>query len=973
MRSRSSLSFLLSAVLLFAFTPLVQAAAPQNRIDGAINGNNRLAVPGNINGHVKHAVDLGAAPANQRLETLTLRFSMTAAQQADLSQLLAAQLDPTSPSYHQWLTPEQFGARFGLSSADLGKVSSWLTSQGFTITGVARSSTFINFSGTVAQAQQALGTSIHTLSYNGEQHIANVTDPVLPSAVAAVVTSITGLNDFRPKPHSRPHNASPIDPTQPLFTQTTGTTTSHYIAPADLYTIYDYPWTPAGVASATNTGAGITIAVMGQTDLTSGNTLPDANIAAFRNAAGLPAINLTVRLAPGSVDPGISTADIDEAHIDVEWSGSAAPGASILYYYGRDALANSLTQAIDNKVAPILSISYGLCEPSWGTAMLATYNQTLAQANAQGQTVVSSSGDSGATDCDVDGLASEGLAVDFPGSSPYVTSAGGTMFSGDVSSPSSYWNSTNGTGSGSAISYIPEMPWNETTASQALTAGGAGGGGASAFFSKPAWQTGTGVPADSSRDVPDFSFNAAAMHDGYLVCSSGDGSNEPACTNGFVSSTNLVNVFGGTSFVAPTFAGVLALVEQKLGNTTGLGNVGPVLYGFLNDQTYYPMAFHDITTGNNSVPCSQGTLNCPNGGSIGFSAGTGYDQASGVGSIDVSKLVNNWSAITPTGTGSAIGAGVSTTTITTNPTTMPLCGISTSTTLPLTVTVTGTISGVAPTGTVQIWVDNQTMIASQTLANGTASIPLSLSSITSGGHVISAVYSGDGNYAGSKGSLLGPATNTNAYPNGPIASVDFVSGSKADFSITPCVNGTGTAVSVLPGATAAGITLTITPLNGFTGTVSLTATNNDAMISTTAFTPTSVNITSGALTTSFVVQAFGTTTANLLRPSLAPAHQHPSGKTPWYTAASGATLAGLLLFTLPRRRRWSGLLILFLSAAALTAVGCGSSSSNTGGGGGGGGGGGSPTSNATAGTYTFTITAVSGSTVHSTQVTVTVP
>jgi hypothetical protein len=303
---------------------------------------------------------------------------------------------------------------------------------------------------------------------------------------------------------------------------------------------------------------------------------------------------------------------------------------------------------------------------------------------------------------------------------------------------------------------------------------------------------------------------------------------------------------------------------------------------------------------------------------------------------------------------------------------MPLCGISTSTALPLTVTVTGTISGVAPTGTVEILVDNQP-ISSQALVSGSAAIPLSLSSITSGGHVISAVYSGDGNYAGSKGSLLGPATNTLDYPNGPVASVDFVSGTKADFSITPCVGGAGTAVSVQPGATATGIALTITPVNGFTGIVNLTATNNDGMISTTAFTPTSVNITSGALTTSFVVQAFGTNTARLLKPSLAPSHQQPSGKTPWYAAASGATLAGLLLFIMPRRRRWSGLLILVLSAAALTALGCGSSSSNTGGGSGGGGGGTTPTSNAQPGTYTFTLTAVSGSTVHSTQVTVTVP
>jgi len=965
MHSRRSLSLLLPALLLTAFTPIAQAA-PQNRIASAINGNSRIAVPGNVSGHVKHSVDLGAAPANLKLNTLTLRFSMTAAQQANLDQLLAAQLNPASPSYHQWLTPEQFGASFGLSASDLATVSSWLTSQGFTVTGIARSSTFINFTGTVGQAQQAFGTSIHTLSYNGEQHISNMTDPVLPTAVAAVVTSITGLDDFRVKPHSRSRTTSPVDPTQPLFTQTVGTTTSHYMAPADIYTIYDYPWTPASVSSATNTGQGITIAVMGQSDLTTGNVLPDANITTFRNAAGLPPINLTLKLAPGSADPGVSPGDVDEAHLDVEWSSSAAPGASILFFYGADALANSLTQAIDGNVAHILSLSYGLCESSWGTGPLASYTQTLKQANAQGQTVIVSAGDAGATDCDVMGLASEGLNVDFPGSSPYVVSAGGTMFSGDVSSPSTYWNSSNGTGGGSAISYIPEQPWNETTAASGLTAGGAGGGGASAFFSKPAWQTGTGVPADSSRDVPDIAFNAAAIHDGYLVCSSGSAANEPVCANNtFLSTSNEANVFGGTSFVAPSFAGVVALVEQQLGNTTGLGNIGPVLYGFLTGPTYSSV-FHDITSGNNSVPCSQGTLNCPTGSPIGYNATPGYDQASGIGTIDVSKLVSGWAGVTPTGTGSTIGAAITSTSVTTS---ANLCAISTGSTLALTVTVTGTTSGIVPTGTVQILVDNQS-IASQSLGAGTGnsvtvSISLNTSTITSGGHVISAVYSGDGNYAGSKGTLLGPASNTLYYPNGSYASVDFVSGTKADFSLTPCLN-TNPSVSVTPGATSTGVTFTITPVNGFTGTVNLIATNNDSMISTSAFTPASVNVTTGAITTSFVIKAF-TTAARSVRPAIRP--MRPQGKTPWYAAASGATLAGLLLFTLPRRRRWSGLLILMLSAAALTAVGCGSSSSNTGGGGGGT----TPQTNAQAGTYTFTITAVSGATVHSTQLTVTVP
>jgi subtilase family serine protease len=961
MRSRFVSCLVLPALLLLAFPTIAQAAV-QDRIVSAVNSGSRVSLPGTVSGHAKHSVDLGLAPGNTQLESLSLRFSMTPAQQADLTQLQAAQLNPSSPSYHQWLTPEQFGARFGLTSSDLATVSAWLTSQGFTITSTARSSTFITFSGTVAQAQQAFGTTIHTVSLNGEQHISNLTEPVLPSAIAGVINAVTGLDDFKPKARSRGRSVT-IDPSQPLYTQTVNGVTSHYISPADFYTIYDFaPLTSAGI-----TGTGITIAVVGQTDLTQGNVLPDANIAAFRTAAGLPAINLKLQLA-GTRDPGLTTSDIDEAHIDVEWSGAAASGATILYVYGSDVFANSLTYAIDNKVAPIISSSYGGCEAGFGTATLSTYNQLLAQANVQGQTVTSSSGDAGGTDCDSSGIASEGLNVDFPSSSPFVTSAGGTMFSGDVSSPSNYWNSTNGNNGSSAISYIPEQPWNETTASGGLTSGGAGGGGASAFFSKPAWQTGTGVPADSSRDTPDISLNAAAQHDGYLVCSQGDGTSEPACTGStFLGTNSAVNVFGGTSFVSPTFAGVLALVEQKLATPNGLGNVGPVLYGFLSGPTYSSV-FHDINTGNNSVPCAQGTPNCPNGGSIGYNAGTGYDQASGIGSFDVSKLVNGWSGVTAVGTGGTIGAGITTTSLTT---TNSLCSISSSANIPLSVTVTGSIANTSPTGTVQFFVDNVAVSGGTvTLASGSATYSLITSALSSGGHTISAAYLGDGNYAGSKGTLLGPATNTAFYPNGPLASVDIVSATKPDFSFGPCT-GSATAVTVNPGATATGITFTITPANGFTGSVTLTATNSDGMVATTSFSASPVSITSAAGTTSFVVKA-SQTTSQLIQPGLGPFHQRPSSKSPWYVAGSGATLACVLLLTFPRRRRWGALLALLISVAALTAVGCGGNTSNSGGTGGSGGT--TPTTtNASAGTYTFTITAVSGSLVHSTQVTVTVP
>lgn len=971
MRSRSLASLIAPAVLLASsFSPIAQAAV-HDRIASSINSGSRAALPGTIMARAKQATDLGLAPADRKLESLSLRFNLTAAQQADLTQLLAAQLNPSSPSYHQWLTPAQFGARFGLSSGDIAKVSAWLTSEGFTITSVAPSSTAIYFSGTVAQVQQAFGASIHTLSFNGEQHISNVTDPVLPAAIAGVVSSINGLNDFKLKPQSRARNVSGIDPSKPLYTQTINGTTSHFIAPADFYTIYDF--NPLPTASTPAGGMGITVAVMGQTDLTQGNVLPDANIAQFRSAAGLPAINLKLQFAGGQ-DPGISEGDIDEAHIDVEWSGAAAPGATILYVYSSDVFT-SLDFAVQNKVAPIITISYGLCESGWGTASLASNNLIFEQANAQGQTVMAASGDVGATGCDATGFATEGLNVDFPASSPYVTAAGGTMFSGDLNTPATYWSNTNGSNGGSAMLYIPEQPWNETTASAGLgngstTGGGAGGGGASAFFAKPAWQVGTGVPDDSARDTPDFSMNAADIHDGYLVCSSGDGLGETPCTNGFLSSNGQPNIFGGTSFVAPIFSGILALVEQQLGNATGLGNIGPTLYGFLNGPTYSSV-FHDVTSGNNSVPCTQGTANCPNGGAIGYNAGPGYDQASGIGSMDVNQLIKGWSSVTPTGTGSTIGAGVTTTSLTTS---SSLCAVS-SGSLALNVTVTGSIPGVTPTGTVQFFVDNTMPSGTVTLASGsnTASYTLVTSSLPSGGHTISAVYSGDGNYAGSKGTLLGPNTNTNFYPNGPIASVDIVSSSNPDFSLTAAT--CGATATVQPGATASGITFTITPVNGFTGTVNLTATNQDGMTATTSFSVSPISITTSAgVTTSFVLQASQpTSAAKMAKPGFTHSGQHSPDKVPWYAAGSGATIACMLLLTLPRRRRWAALLAAVLSVAALTAAGCGSSTSTTGGGGTGGGGT-TPVTDAAPGTYTFTITATTSTgLVHSTQVAYTVP
>ncbi len=929
-------SHLLLALAAFS-SPL--HAAVQSRIATAVSDASRTRIANTIPARAKRAADIGEAPGSRRLEAVTLHFNQTAAQQADLNQLLLDQQNPNSPSYHQWLTPAQFGARFGLSSADLTKVTSWLTSKGLTVINVAPSANDITVSGTVSQVEQAFNISIHSMSENGEQHIANINDPQLPTAIANIVTGITGLHDFKLKPRSR------VSSVTPKFTS--AQTGNHYMAPGDFYTIYDVNQL---ISNNSINGSGISIAVIGQTDIST------SDVAAFRSASGLSTSNLpTIVKATGYV-AGIISGDVDEAQLDVEWSGAVAPNASILFVtVGASSTASvvdALNYAINNNVAPIITISYGNCESGWGQAQLNSINQKLQQANAQGITVFGPSGDSGATDCDVTPPADYGLTVDFPGSSPFVTAAGGTMFNeGNTTGTTSYWNSNSSSSTanaGSAISYIPEMVWNESTSGSL----GAGGGGVSAYFAKPAWQVGTGVPSDSARDVPDVSFNAASSHDGYLFCSQG------SCTNGFRNSSGNLNVVGGTSVVAPTLAGVFALLEQYLGGGTAnrIGNANPMIYGLAN-STYYNNVFHDITSSNNNSACQQGTPNCPNGGTIGYSATSGYDLATGWGSLDVYNFVSKWKLATPTGTGGTTGAMLSSTAVIT---TGALCSNS-SGSIPLAINVSNAsgTSLAAPTGTVQILVDNVAITGpnTATLSNGTASFTLTTSALSSGGHTIGVIYLGDGTYAASKGSL----------------SIDVTSTSQKDFALTPCT----ASASASTGTSASGITLTLTPYGSFNGTVNLTAyvtafnPANSSASSTIAasytFNPSTVTITgTSPVTTSLVLSAYQSSSSG--NPLVIHSTQTASRTTPtWYVAGSGASLACMMLLIAPRRRRWGALLAVLLSVAAISISGCGSSSSSSPSGG-------SSTgqTNAARGKYTVNVTATSGALVHTSTMTFTV-
>lgn len=677
-------------------------AAPQ-RVRQTIDNSQTTALRGNIPHLAKPEYDRGPVSPSMRIRGASIVFNRTAAQQADAERFLEQLQNPASPDYHKWITPQQYADRFGMSQADIDKIAGWLQSQGLHVDRVSNSRTQIYFSGSAAQIQAALRTQLHQFAQGNEIHFANATAPSLPAAMAGTVLAVRNLNDFRPKP--RKIQARKVSAAQPRFTNSGG---SHFISPDDLAIIYDIK--PLYDSDITGAQA---IAVVGQTEIA------QSDVTAFRTAAGLPTNPFQAVLVPITGTSSIVTADVLEADLDVEWSGAVARDAAILYVYtGNNPIKNvidAFQYAIEQNLAPVISISYGLCEASANADGRAFFQALATQAVMQGQTISSASGDQGAADCEDPNASSavNGLAVDVPSAVPEVTGVGGSEFSGDVGNGSTYWTSSNSLSNASAIKYIPETAWNDSTQTIASGDGfSAGGGGVSAFFAKPTWQAGAGVPADGMRDVPDIALNASAHHDGYLICSQGN------CANGFIGTDNTILLVGGTSVGAPVFAGVLGLLNQAA-QTNGLGNVNAQLYPL---ATSAPTAFHDILTGNNKVPCTAASTGCTSanshlvaasragwfgaagglvlvsfvaicvptrrrrwlavsgpllvaflavgigcgggstpstpstptpptpetGVSIGYSAAAGYDLATGLGSIDADTLVTNWPGVPAT-------------------------------------------------------------------------------------------------------------------------------------------------------------------------------------------------------------------------------------------------------------------------------------------------------------------------------------
>jgi Pro-kumamolisin, activation domain/Bacterial Ig-like domain (group 3) len=878
-------------LLALAFAAFSQGSQAQtvlrDRITEPVDHANMSPIAGSIHPMARSEFEQGLTDNAKVLQGLSINFKRSDTQEASLKALMQAQQDPASPSYHKWLTQTQFGQQFGMSSADLAKVSAWLQQEGFTITSVAQSSNSISFSGSVAAAEKAFQTQIHNYSVNGETHFANATQLSIPSALANTVNSVRGLDDFRLKPRLQ-FVKSRSAVSNPHFTD--GLTGNHYLAPGDLAVIYDLnPLYTAG-----DTGKGVTIAIVGQTDIV------PADISDFRGAAGLSVNNPTVFTVPGTtpltVAAGAASNDLAETDLDLEWSGGVATGASILLV-NSDNVFNSLQYAIQNPIngitVPIISQSYGACEPAYMTSTLTAIEGWLAQANSQGQTVILASGDVGAADCDDTTnpnapivSATQGLAVDYPGSSAYVTVLGGTEFMGDGTAAApqtgagTYW-SANGSNDviTSAKSYIPEMVWNDTTFS--IQNGGglsAGGGGVSSLWPKPTWQTGvTGIPADAHRDVPDVSMAASPDHDGYLYCTqvqtqgSGAAFVSSCQTTSFrlsdgnqSDSNQLVAVAGGTSFAAPTFAGLLSIIEQKLATGGGLGNINPTLYALAANATTYASAFHDVTTGNNQVPCTSSSTNCPSGSNqvIGYAAAAGYDLATGLGSVDGNNLASAFATqVALVGTKTVLTAAPGTSVVIDEPVTF-------------TATITPNTLSTAPTGTVTFFVDGTAQLPAATItaaAPYTATFKIGFPG--AGAHTVTATFSStDSTYTGSTSSSV----TVTVVAQGTAATTTAVSASPTAFalggSVTLTATVSGTTAGTLTGPvtfTTGGVTIgtvkQVTLATGNTATAVLNVANANASL---GFAPGTDTITASYGGDTYNASSSGTTTVTVSNPGI---------------------------------------------------------------------------------------------------------
>lgn len=754
------LSFLTFAIFLNSLAAFAQEQPA--RITEPIDNSALVRLPGTHHPLASAENDLGRVSGDTAMERMVLVLKPADEQAAALNRLINGQHDKQSSTYHNWLTPEQYGTQFGAAQHDLDQIKAWLQQQGFRIDTVARGRNWIEFSGTAGQVESAFRTEMHHYLVKGEDHVANAGDISLPQSLAPVVTGVLSLHNFRKHAaHSkafqlhRDQATGEMSRTAELMPSGKGVTiaprpdftsgsSTHYLSPGDYSRIYNtLPLLNQGVD-----GTDVSIAIVGRTDI----NLSD--VQAFRHIFGLPANDPTFIV--NGLDPFVNGDEL-ESDLDVEWSGAVAPNASIKFVTTRstfttDGVDLSTSYIVDNRVAPIMSTSYGQCEAFLGPAENAFYNSIYQQAAAEGITVFVSTGDNGPAGCDYPVSftpAQNGLNVSGLASTPYSVSVGGTEFR-ENGADSTYWLAQNRPDLSSAIGYIPEAVWNEScdpTVDKNHCQGSyyyllySSSGGSSSCtqstisgnqitcisgYPKPSWQAGRGVLNDGTRDLPDLAMAAAGGHDGFLVCI--EGSCQWTVQNGQIILTQAA-VVGGTSAAAPSMAAVMALVEQKNGTFQGLANYSlyqlaaaekPSLCNSsrMTDPTAASACvFNDVTAGNNNVPGQQG-----------FRAVWAYDMATGLGSVNASNLVNAWGSATKFGSMTTLSAGMAT--------------VQHGTPLPLNVAVQAAPAvGGAASGDFSILTENHGSVFGGTLTAG--SFSGGVNGLEGGTYSIKAHYAGD--------------------------------------------------------------------------------------------------------------------------------------------------------------------------------------------------------------------------------------
>jgi len=1113
--------FCLLALTVLAGTSVVAQKPASRLIVDKVDESQLMILKGNTPPAAMAKNDLGRVDSGMRMSDLILVLQRSPEMQAAFDAFVESQYEPGSPNYHQWLTPEQIGERFGPALADIATVSAWLTGHGLSVDGVSKDRMTIRFSGSARQVEVAFHTELHSLTVKGVPHFSNMTDPQIPMALEPVVLGPKAMSNFIPRPLHRlggkvtqnretgqwrraGQPAAATTGVRPEIGFSCGTNCQvEDLTPYDFAAIYNL--TPLWTAGIDGTNQ--TVAIAGRSDVRA------TDVATFRSAFGLSGGGFNT--IHNGTDPGYCTAasytstvfctldDQIENALDVEWSGATAPKATIDLVVTQqtntnDAIYESANYVIQNNTAKIINVSYGNCELFLGTSGNAAYNTLWQSAASAGIAVFVATGDSGAPACDQGGdasgtpyVAQYGLAVSGIASTPYDTAVGGTDFNwGSTASP--YWNATNSSSNGSsAKGYIPEFPWNNTcTTPLALTyvqgiakqlgltaptdADSAcnfvaayyapiyqqyqvdiswlldtvgGGGGASncttnsttsttadptscsGGYAKPAWQAGvSGIPTDGKRDVPDVSFFAGSglLGSAYLICVSdwATSAGTTCVTNPYPATEPVVGEIGGTSAASPAMAGVMALINQKAGSPQG--NPNSQLYTLGGKQIWASCSsatvtnssscyFNDVNTGTVSMACATGSQNCTTESSgdlvgvlSGFAAGVGFDNATGLGTLNVANVVNGWTAMT-------IGTASSTVTVTPTPS-----SIKSNQGVSVAVTVAGSGGNPTPTGSVTLTGGGYTS-SSQTLSSGSTTFVIPANSLTEGTDTLTASYSGDPTYAlntgttqvtvtaapkptvtvtpassainsgqslgvtgtviGSSGTATGTVTISGGGYTSPSQALDGSGGysftipthSLSAGTDTLTVNYSGdstygmasgtanvtvtqstfalaaTTPSAISRGSSATSTITWTTTNNYAANVTLsTCTLNAGSPSNTSADTPRCTLTSAAFGTAGSGTATVTTSA-----ATKSALQKPQIGG-WGEAGSGALLAVLVFLGIPARRRgWramAGMLGLLFVLGGFAACG----------GGGSGGGGGTSDPGTTSGAYIFTVKATGG-------------